>query len=57
MISFLVQKEIELTKLNISTLSKRNFLLERDVQYLDGKTVSAIQSKTNISEVLEILKN
>ena len=51
LILFLVQKELRMMKLNISTQSKRNFFLERDVRYLDGRIALSIQKKMALSEV------
>ena len=45
------QRELRDLKANISAQSKRNFVLERDVRYLDGRIALLIQNKMNQLEV------
>jgi Ras GTPase-activating-like protein IQGAP2/3 len=46
------QKLLRQLKTKISIQSKRNFLLEKDVRYLDGRIALLIHNKMGASEVL-----
>jgi Ras GTPase-activating-like protein IQGAP2/3 len=46
-----LQKELHELKQNISTQSKINYLLERDVRYLDGRIALLIQNRMQLDEV------
>ena len=48
------QRELRDLKSNISAQSKRNFVLERDVRYLDGRIALLIQNKMNQLEQQEV---
>lgn len=48
------QKSLRATKLKISTQSKRNFALERDVRYLDGRIALLIQNRMALKEVCSL---
>ncbi|KAK9759961.1 RasGAP protein, partial [Basidiobolus ranarum] len=45
------QKRLRQLKISISTLSKKNFTLERDVRYLDGRIALLIQNHMALEEV------
>lgn len=47
----LSQKTLRNTKLKISAQSKRNFVLERDVRYIDGRIALLIQNRMALHEV------
>ena len=46
-----VQKTLRELKSNISTQSKNNFLLERDVRFLDSRIALLIQNRMALDEV------
>eukprot|EP00842_Homolaphlyctis_polyrhiza_P001281 jgi/Hompol1/2153/HPOL_002829-RA len=48
------QKRMRELKLKISTQSKRNFVLERDVRYLDSRISLLIQNRMALSEQQEV---
>jgi Ras GTPase-activating-like protein IQGAP2/3 len=48
------QKHLRELKSNISEQSKRNFLLEKDVRYLDGRIALLIQNKMGVEEQNEV---
>lgn len=48
------QKHLRELKTNISEQSKRNFVLEKDVRYLDGRIALLIQNKMGIEEQNEV---
>ncbi|CAN6674915.1 hypothetical protein TRVA0_072S00166 [Trichomonascus vanleenenianus] len=48
------QKHLRELKTNISEQSKRNFLLERDVRYLDSRIALLIQNKMAVEEQHEV---
>lgn len=48
------QKHLRELKTNISEQSKRNFVLEKDVRYLDSRIALLIQNKMNIEEQKEV---
>ena len=45
------QKQLRDLKAKISTQSKRNFVLEKDVRYLDSRIALLIQNRLRIEEV------
>jgi Ras GTPase-activating-like protein IQGAP2/3 len=45
------QRQLRNIKLRISAQSKRNFVLERDVRYLDGRIALLIQNRMALHEV------
>ena len=45
------QKLLRDLKIKISTQSKRNFVLEKDVRYLDSRIALLIQNRLRIEEV------
>lgn len=49
------QRLLRETKLKISSQSKRNFILERDVRYLDGRIALLIQNRMALHEVFPYL--
>ena len=48
---FLAQKRLRDLKGKISAQSKRNFVLERDVRYLDSRIALLIQNRMALDEV------
>ncbi len=46
------QKAMRELKTKISTQSKRNFVLEKDVRYLDSRIALLIQNRLEIEEVI-----
>ncbi|KAI8913360.1 Rho GTPase activation protein, partial [Gorgonomyces haynaldii] len=48
------QKQLRDLKLKISAQSKRNFVLERDVRYLDGRIALLIQNRMALHEQQEV---
>lgn len=50
----IVQRDLRELKTKISLQSKRNFLLERDVRYLDGRIALLIQNRMNLTEVFSM---
>ena len=50
-ISILAQKRLRDLKSRISAQSKRNFVLERDVRYLDSRIALLIQNRMALDEV------
>ena len=48
------QKHLRELKMNISDQSKKNFLLEKDVRYLDSRIALLIQNKMGIEEQNEV---
>lgn len=46
------QKQLRDLKAKISTQSKRNFVLEKDVRYLDSRIALLIQNRLRIEEVI-----
>jgi Ras GTPase-activating-like protein IQGAP2/3 len=46
------QRRLREMKLKISAQSKRNFILEKDVRYLDGRIALLIQNRMAMNEVL-----
>jgi Ras GTPase-activating-like protein IQGAP2/3 len=51
------QKMLRDLKLKISSQSKRNFVLERDVRYLDGRIALLIQNRMALSEVFLLISS
>ncbi|KAI3658250.1 hypothetical protein MP638_006105 [Amoeboaphelidium occidentale] len=49
---YLAQKKLSELKTKISSQSKRNFLLERDVRYLDSRIALLIQNRMQLDEEL-----
>jgi Ras GTPase-activating-like protein IQGAP2/3 len=49
--SLLAQKRLRDLKARISTQSKKNFVLERDVRYLDQRIALLIQNRMALDEV------
>lgn len=49
---FPAQKAMRELKTKISTQSKRNFVLEKDVRYLDSRIALLIQNRLEIEEVI-----
>jgi len=45
------QRKLREMKMKISSQSKRNFILERDVRYLDGRIALLIQNRMALTEV------
>ena len=45
------QKKLRRLKANISSQSKKNFVLERDVRYLDSRIALLIQNRMALDEV------
>ncbi|KAI8894171.1 Rho GTPase activation protein [Globomyces pollinis-pini] len=50
----LTQRKLRELKLKISSQSKRNFILERDVRYLDGRIALLIQNRMALHEQQEV---
>jgi Ras GTPase-activating-like protein IQGAP2/3 len=50
-LSFSAQKRLRDLKARISTQSKKNFVLERDVRYLDQRIALLIQNRMALDEV------
>lgn len=50
------QKQLRQLKTDISNQSKHNFLLEKDVRYLDGRIAMLIQNKMGLEEVASRLE-
>lgn len=48
---YVVQKTLRELKNNISTQSKNNFLLEKDVRFLDSRIALLIQNRMALDEV------
>jgi len=48
---FPAQKALRELKMRISSQSKRNFVLEKDVRYLDSRIALLIQNRLRIEEV------
>lgn len=48
---FAAQKRLRELKSKISAQSKKNFVLERDVRYLDGRIALLIQNRMALDEV------
>lgn len=51
MVNFTVQKILRDLKSKISSQSKKNFVLERDVRYLDSRIALLIQNRMALEEV------
>jgi hypothetical protein len=51
LISRVAQKRLRELKSRISTQSKKNFVLERDVRYLDSRIALLIQNRMALDEV------
>lgn len=49
-----IQKELRELKSKISSQSKKNFVLEKDVRYLDGRIALLIQNRMASSDVLTL---
>lgn len=48
------QRKLRRLKANISSQSKKNFVLERDVRYLDSRIALLIQNRMALDEVRTI---
>lgn len=49
--AFIVQKTLRDLKSKISSQSKKNFVLEKDVRYLDSRIALLIQNRMALEEV------
>lgn len=55
MLFFLAQKRLRELKSRISAQSKKNFVLERDVRYLDSRIALLIANRMALDEVFKLL--
>jgi Ras GTPase-activating-like protein IQGAP2/3 len=55
--SFSAQKILRDLKSKISSQSKKNFVLEKDVRYLDSRIALLIQNRMALEEVRRLLPN
>ena len=50
-----MQRKLKEIKAKLSSQSKKNFLLERDVRFLDSRIALLIQNRMSLSEQQEVL--